>query len=148
MRHSLTNAIRLVPDGAFRSNWQVALPLTSLREGINEITISVLHRSIEGLCKDIDNDANWFIIRPETTIKFKVDAMNYSLANFPNPALFSDDILAPGIMLLFLLLISMIIILYRCCGCRRLWDECRVMVRRWFGKRGWNSQMQCLIQML
>lgn len=76
---------RLVPDGAFRSNWQVALPLTSLREGINEITISVLHRSIEGLCKDIDNDANWFIIRPETTIKFKVDAMNYSLANFPNP---------------------------------------------------------------
>ena len=125
---------RLVPDGAFRSNWQVALPLTSLREGINEITISVLHRSIEGLCKDIDNDANWFIIRPETTIKFKVDAMNYSLAT--------------GIMLLFLLLISMIIILYRCCGCRRLWDECRVMVRRWFGKRGWNSQMQCLIQML
>ena len=96
MRHSLTNAIRLVPDGAFRSNWQVALPLTSLREGINEITISVLHRSIEGLCKDIDNDANWFIIRPETTIKFKVDAMNYSLANFPNPALFSDDILAPS----------------------------------------------------
>lgn len=76
---------RLVPDGAFKSNWQVALPLTSLREGINEITISVLHRSIEGLCKDIDNDANWFIIRPETTIKFKVDAMDYSLANFPNP---------------------------------------------------------------
>ncbi len=76
---------RLVPDGAFRSNWQVALPLTSLREGINEVTISVLHRSIDGLCKDIDNDANWFIIRPETTIKFKVDAMNYNLANFPNP---------------------------------------------------------------
>lgn len=76
---------RLVPDGAFKSNWQVVLPLTSLREGINEITISVLHRSIEGLCKDIDNDANWFIIRPETTIKFKIDAMNYSLANFPNP---------------------------------------------------------------
>lgn len=42
---------RLVPDGAFKSNWQVVLPLTSLREGINEITISVLHRSIEGLCK-------------------------------------------------------------------------------------------------
>ena len=74
---------RLVPDGAFRSNWQVALPLTSLREGINEITISVLHRSIEGLCKDIDNDANWFIIRPETTIKFKVDAMNYKFGQFP-----------------------------------------------------------------
>ena len=28
---------RLVPDGAFRSNWQVVLPLTSLREGINKL---------------------------------------------------------------------------------------------------------------
>ena len=124
---------RLVPDGAFKSNWQVVLPLTSLREGINEITISVLHRSIEGLCKDIDNDANWFIIRPETTIKFKIDAMNYSLANFPNP--FIDEYFGARNTVAFSLadlsnnnIVSMLQL-------SRLWDARQAMVRRSFGKR-------------
>lgn len=78
----------LKPDGAARSNWSVKLPGELFRAGQNEIEIAVTHRTIDGLCRDIDNNANWFIIRPETQLAFVLESMEYRLSDFPRP--FSD----------------------------------------------------------
>lgn len=77
---------------AARVNWQVALPANHIRTGFNEVNITVVHRTIDGLCRDIDNEANWFIIRPETRISFKLARSPYSLASYPMP--FLDEYLA------------------------------------------------------
>ena len=72
-------------DGASRSNWSIKLPGNLFRPGANEIEISVVHRTIDGLCRDIDNNANWFIIRPETRLSFVLESAEYTLASFPRP---------------------------------------------------------------
>ena len=60
-----------------------------------------MHRSIDGLCRDIDNEANWFIIRPETRISFRVTRSPYSLASYPTP--FLDEYLASKVNTVFYL---------------------------------------------
>ncbi len=72
-------------DGAARSNWSVKVPGTLFRTGQNEVEISVVHRTIDGLCRDIDNSANWFIIRPETRLNFVLESAQYKLSSFPRP---------------------------------------------------------------
>jgi hypothetical protein len=75
-----------------RGNWQVPLPVNQFRTGINEVSVAVVHRTIDGLCRDIDNTANWFIIRPETRISFGMAHASYTLSSYPRP--FLDDYLA------------------------------------------------------
>lgn len=91
----------LEPTNAPMINWQVALPANQIKSGFNEVTISVVHRSIDGLCRDIDNEANWFIIKPETRISFKVNRSPYRLANYPSP--FLDEYLASKVNTVFYL---------------------------------------------
>ena len=68
-------------------NWQVLVPVKNMRSGMNEVQISVVHRSIDGLCRDIDNEANWFIIRSQTRLSFKTNRVPYTLASYPQPFL-------------------------------------------------------------
>lgn len=77
----------LEPAQASMVNWQVPLPANQVKNGFNEVNIAVVHRSIDGLCRDIDNEANWFIIRPETRISFKLNRSPYTLASYPAPFL-------------------------------------------------------------
>lgn len=81
------------------SNWQIPLPVNHFRTGPNEISISVVHRTIDGLCRDIDNPANWFIIRPETRVSFNVARSPYTLSSYPRP--FLDEYLASKINTVF-----------------------------------------------
>lgn len=78
----------LKAESAPRSSWSVKLPGELFRTGQNEIEIAVTHRTIDGLCRDIDNNANWFILRPETQLAFVVESLEYQLSSFPRP--FSD----------------------------------------------------------
>lgn len=82
-------------------NWQVPLPPDRFRSGTNEISVAVVHRTIDGLCRDIDNSANWFIIRPDTRISFRVSHSPYNLSSYPRP--FLDDYLASKINTVFYL---------------------------------------------
>lgn len=91
----------LEPTKAPMINWQVALPPNQIKSGFNEINISVVHRSIDGLCRDIDNEANWFIIKPETRISFKINRSPYQLASYPSP--FLDEYLAAKVNTVFYL---------------------------------------------
>ena len=72
-------------DGAARSNWQLEIGEENFQGGVNEIEVSVVHRTIDGLCRDVDNDANWFIIRPETRLSFALEKSADKLAHFPHP---------------------------------------------------------------
>jgi hypothetical protein len=91
----------LEPAQASLVNWQVPLPVNQIKNGFNEVNIAVVHRSIDGLCRDIDNEANWFIIRPETRISFKVNRSPYTLASYPAP--FLDEYLASKVNTVFYL---------------------------------------------
>ena len=77
------------------SNWQIALPANQFRTGANAVDISVVHRSIDGLCRDIDNASNWFIVKPETRVSFNLSRGAYSLSSYPRP--FLDEYLASRI---------------------------------------------------
>ena len=74
--------------GAARPRWSVTLPGELFIQGENEIEVSVVHRTVEGMCRDIDNDANWFIIRGDTSLRFVLESAEYELSHFPRP--FSD----------------------------------------------------------
>lgn len=67
------------------SEWQVQVPGRYFRPGDNTIEISVVHRTIDGPCRDIDNDANWFIVRPETRLGFVLSRGAYGISDFPRP---------------------------------------------------------------
>lgn len=73
-------------------NWQVPLPAKYLKSGYNAVGIEVVHRTIDGLCRDIDDPANWFIIKPETRVNFRLLHDPYTLASLPSP--FFDPYLA------------------------------------------------------
>lgn len=81
------------------SNWQVPLPAKYLKPGANAVTVHVVHRSIDGLCRDIDDPANWFIIHPETRVSFQLMRAPYTLSSFPGP--FLDDYMAAKINTVF-----------------------------------------------
>ena len=88
-------------ESADAGNWQVTLPEGYLRPGANNITVDVVHRSIDGLCRDIDDPANWFILRPATKVTFGLLRDPYTLASFPRP--FLDDYLASKVNTVFYL---------------------------------------------
>lgn len=85
----------LRPEYSSRANWQVTIPEARFRPGVNEVEVSVVHRTIDGLCRDIDNDANWFVIRPETRLSFVLDKSPSRLHHFPRPF---TDYYTPGEM--------------------------------------------------
>lgn len=68
-----------------RANWRLRLPSSHFRTGMNDVEVSVVHRTIDGLCRDIDNDANWFILRPETSLNLVLARSADRLSDFPRP---------------------------------------------------------------
>lgn len=66
-------------------NWQIPLPVQYMKPGTNAISIDVIHRTIDGPCRDIDDPANWFIIRPQTRVNFQLQHGPYTLASLPQP---------------------------------------------------------------
>lgn len=85
---------RTLPSGKGEAiPWLVSLPTAELHEGYNEIRLVGRQRSIEGLCRDIDNAANW--VRWKTTSSLRLtrrSLAHYPLAMYPFPYL---DALAP-----------------------------------------------------
>ncbi len=75
--------------------WKIELPPEQIKEGINEIGIKSRHRSVEGLCSDLDNDANWILIHDDTNLHLKTRRTKTYLRDYPYP--FLDD-LSPSLL--------------------------------------------------
>ncbi|HOF87800.1 MAG TPA: cellulose biosynthesis cyclic di-GMP-binding regulatory protein BcsB, partial [Armatimonadota bacterium] len=68
--------------------WDVGIPRGLLRPGFNEIRIVTRQRSIEGLCRDVDNDANWVRLAKTSTLGITRAALpQYPLNCYPFPPL-------------------------------------------------------------
>uniref|UniRef100_A0A7C3KRV9 Cellulose biosynthesis cyclic di-GMP-binding regulatory protein BcsB n=1 Tax=Dictyoglomus thermophilum TaxID=14 RepID=A0A7C3KRV9_DICTH len=63
----------------------VKIPVRRLKHGFNELTISTRQRNIEGPCKDLDNDANWFIINNTSILHLETSDKPYKISYFPYP---------------------------------------------------------------
>jgi len=63
----------------------VKIPIKRLKYGFNELTISTRQRSIEGSCKDLDNDANWLIIHNTSILHIETMDKPYKINYFPYP---------------------------------------------------------------
>ncbi|MFZ5642073.1 MAG: cellulose biosynthesis cyclic di-GMP-binding regulatory protein BcsB [Bacillota bacterium] len=59
---------RLTAQNGRNTSWRVTIPGSRAHEGINELTISTLQRTVDGLCKDIDNNANWVVLHNTTAL--------------------------------------------------------------------------------
>lgn len=70
------------------TEWQVALPLEKIQGGFNEISITTRQRTIEGQCKDIDNDANWVLIHDKSILHLETTGQgDVQLKEYPYPFL-------------------------------------------------------------
>ncbi|OPZ84056.1 MAG: cellulose synthase regulator protein [bacterium ADurb.Bin429] len=68
--------------------WDVAIPRGLLRPGFNEIRVVTRQRSIEGLCRDVDNDANWVRLAKTSTLGItRASLPQYPLNCYPFPPL-------------------------------------------------------------
>lgn len=74
---------------------RVKLPKYLFKKGFNEITISTRQRSIEGLCKDLDNDANWIVIHNNSLLHLETRDKSFQIKYYPYPFL---DLLAQNIV--------------------------------------------------
>ncbi len=68
-------------------NWRIEIPPEIVNEGFNELRIVITQRSIEELCQDVDNTANWLIIHANSVLHLELDEKEYSLKNYPYPFL-------------------------------------------------------------
>lgn len=68
-------------------NMKVKIPRYLIKSGFNEITISTRQRSIEGLCKDLDNDANWIILHNNSLLHLETIDKPFSIKYYPYPFL-------------------------------------------------------------
>ena len=76
--------------------WPVALPIELLKPGFNELRIASQHRSHDGLCRDIDNPANWVRLGRDSHIDFLRQVPTaYPLAWYPYPYL--DTLATPAV---------------------------------------------------
>jgi hypothetical protein len=68
--------------------WRVALPRALWKPGFNEVRVVSRQRSIEGLCRDIDNDANWVRLYKSSTLHLERRELGiYPLYAYPFPYL-------------------------------------------------------------
>lgn len=79
---------KIFRKGSFPVSWRVYIPKSRIKSGINEISVMTRHRSIEGLCKDIDNDANWVIIHKDSLLHIETyKDKDYKISYYPYPFL-------------------------------------------------------------
>ncbi len=68
--------------------WRISIPKGLIKKGFNEISIITRHRSVEGLCKDIDNDANWVLIHKDSFLHLEIlENKIYKISDYPYPFL-------------------------------------------------------------
>lgn len=79
---------RIYTTGKQPVSWRVYIPKNRIRVGFNEISLMTRHRSIEGLCKDIDNDANWVVIHKDSLLHIETyKDKDYRISYYPYPFL-------------------------------------------------------------
>lgn len=79
---------RIYTTGKQPVSWRVYIPKNRIRVGLNEISLMTRHRSIEGLCKDIDNDANWVVIHKDSLLHIETyKDKDYRISYYPYPFL-------------------------------------------------------------
>lgn len=79
---------RISTAGKLSVSWRVYIPKNRIRIGFNEISLMTRHRSIEGLCKDIDNDANWVVIHKDSLLHIETyKDKDYRISYYPYPFL-------------------------------------------------------------
>ncbi|MCW5944106.1 MAG: cellulose biosynthesis cyclic di-GMP-binding regulatory protein BcsB [Fimbriimonadaceae bacterium] len=79
-----TRPLRGAPGAAF-VQWVVDVPVRYLRPGTNELMLVSRQRSIDGPCKDLENDANWVRIDPGSRLITSVAGARDGLAAYPWP---------------------------------------------------------------
>ena len=82
-------ASRILPTAASAAMpWRITLPTEMLKTGFNEIRLVDRHRSIDGLCRDIDNEANWVRWSTDSALVLtRLSQMQFPLAAYPYPFL-------------------------------------------------------------
>jgi len=70
-----------------QTDWKIPLPVEKTIQGFNEIRIITSQRTIEGLCRDVDNDANWLILYNKSFLHLEATDVELNLKNFPYPFL-------------------------------------------------------------
>lgn len=78
---------KIVDKSQIPANIKVKIPKYLIKTGFNEITISTRQRSIEGLCKDLDNDANWIIFHNNSLLHLETIDKSFSIKYYPYPFL-------------------------------------------------------------
>lgn len=66
-------------------NIKLKIPISKTKKGYNEITISTRQRSIEGICKDLDNDSNWILLHNNSLLHLETIDKPYKISYFPYP---------------------------------------------------------------
>lgn len=70
------------------NTWDVPISAGLLKPGFNELRIITRQRSIEGFCRDIDNDANWVRLAKTSVMVLSRKAQSaYPLRTYPFPVL-------------------------------------------------------------
>lgn len=78
------SSIAIKPGGEFI--WKVTAPRRLLKPGFNEFRFENRQRSSEGLCRDVDNPANWIRYKPTSSMKFaRAGIVNMDLRDYPFP---------------------------------------------------------------
>lgn len=66
-------------------NLKLKIPISRIKRGYNEISISTRQRSVEGLCEDLDNDANWILLHNTSLLHLETSDKPYKISYFPYP---------------------------------------------------------------
>jgi hypothetical protein len=70
------------------NTWDVPVSSGLLKPGFNELRVVTRQRSIEGLCRDIDNDANWVrLAKTSVLVISRKQQSSYALRCYPFPNL-------------------------------------------------------------
>lgn len=79
---------KLAGAAGIGNRWELPISASLLKPGFNGVRIISRQRSIEGLCRDIDNDANWVRVAKTTTLEVTRQAQRgYPLNCYPFPCL-------------------------------------------------------------
>lgn len=82
---------KIVDKSSIPANIKIKIPKSLIKVGFNVITISTRQRSIEGLCKDLDNDANWVLLHKSSLLHIETQDRPFLIRYYPYPFL---DLLA------------------------------------------------------
>ncbi|MCS7202018.1 MAG: cellulose biosynthesis cyclic di-GMP-binding regulatory protein BcsB [Dictyoglomus sp.] len=77
----------IVEPGKGFISLKIRIPKARIKQGYNEIIISTKQRSIEGICEDLDNDANWVLLHNTSMLHLETIDKSYKISYFPYPFL-------------------------------------------------------------